>query len=441
MKLHKTTLFVLLIILIMTVSACSPSGASSDLYSSQAAPSPGTSSTVTSVPSVSDESTVSSLPERYPSAADELRGVWISYYELYDILKGKTEAQFKKKISQYFDDVKNANMNAVIVHVRPSSDAFYESEIFPWSMYVTGTQGVSPGYDPLEYMVDAAHERGLEFHAWINPYRVCQKKNLPILAESNPAKIWLTDDDKANDDNISATSGSYYYNPASEEARKLIISGVEEIVKNYSIDGIHFDDYFYPTTAADFDKSSYAAYKESATGTVMSLGDWRREQVNILVRDVYSAIKAIDPRVVFGISPAARIDYVRDELYADCALWMKQSGYLDYICPQLYFGFEHPQENVRFDALLERWATLPMHSGLKFYVGLASYKIGTKDAGSTEWIDNSDILKREILLCRNYEVYDGVVFFSHTSIFGNKSGQKAEFNNVLPLFQDGGTDE
>lgn len=381
-------------------------------------------------------------PERTRLCAEgEFRGVWLSYFEMSDLLKGKSEAQFRALVADRFGKVRDAHLNAVIVHVRPSSDAFYRSEIFPWSMYITGTQGKDPGFDPMQIMIETAHADGLEFHAWINPYRVGKVSNLSSFADTNPAKIWLTDGDPDNDRRVRKAGSGYYYNPAIPAVRKLIIDGVREIVEHYDVDAIHFDDYFYPTTDKGFDDEEYAAYRAEAGGAALSLDNWRREQVNALVRGVYAAVKAADERVRFGISPGARLSVNRDSLYADCALWMREDGYLDYICPQLYFGFEHPTEAVQFDRLIEDWSALAVNDKVALYLGLASYKIGAKDAGSTEWIDNDDVLRREIEFSRTYVGVDGFAFYSYSSLFGTKDAYVAAFNQVQTLFYEMEGDE
>ena len=435
MKLKTLTYILSVFVLLGSLSACAkaPQGQHSSAAQNASQHSvPVSSGSASSVNSANDLST--SLPPRL-EVTGEFRGVWMSYYEVSDLCKGKSEAQFRAKVTEYFTNAADAGLTAVIAHVRPSSDAFYRSEIFPWSLYASGTQGKDPGYDPLEIMVETAHAKGLELHAWLNPYRVCTVKNFGILADSNPAKIWLTDEDTQNDRRVREAGGGYYYNPALPAVRELIIDGVREIVQNYAVDAIHFDDYFYPTTAKSFDDAEYQDYRAQMGASALSLGDWRREQVNTLMRGVYAAVKAIDPQVEFGISPGGRVEHNRDTLYADCALWLSQTGYADYICPQIYFGFEHPTEAVRFARLSAQWSALSTNPEVQLYLGLASYKIGEEDRGSKEWIENSDILKRQVLLSRQDPVVDGIAFYIYTSLFGSKEHYRAERENVLPLFK------
>ena len=441
MKLRVLTYIMSLFVFFGVLSACDKSAQDEPSSVTQIVSQENTTQSTVSVSSdtvssmnSSNDGAASQLPPRL-EVTGEFRGVWMSYYEVSDLCKGKSEAQFRTKVSEYFTNIAQAGLTAVIAHVRPSSDAFYRSAIFPWSLYASGTQGKDPGYDPLAIMVEIAHANGLELHAWLNPYRVCTVKNFEILADSIPAKIWLTDADTQNDRRVREAGGGYYYNPALPAVRELIIDGVREIVQNYAVDAIHFDDYFYPTTAKSFDDLEYQDYCAQTGVTALSLGDWRREQVNTLMRGVYAAVKAIDPQVKFGISPGGRVEYNRDTLYADCALWLSQAGYADYICPQIYFGFEHPTEAVRFTQLSAQWSALSTNPAVQLYLGLASYKIGTEDRDSKEWIENNDILKRQVLLSRQDPVVDGIAFYSYTSLFGSKEYYRAERENVLALFK------
>ena len=282
----------------------------------------------------------------------EFRAVWISYLEYMNYGKnGFTEATFKSAIDKMFDKVVDMNMNAVVVHVRPFGDAMYDSKYFPWSKYASGTQGKDPGFDPLEYMVKAAHERGLEIHAWLNPYRVTTAStDYTKLSKDNPARVWHDDKDITNDLIVLSYAGNLYYNPASKEVQTLITNGVKEIVQNYDIDGIHFDDYFYPSLgssyASNFDATEYKTYVAECkknNKTALSIADWRRNNVNTLVKGIYSAIKKIDSSVQFGISPGGFYDSLTSNLgyYVDYKTWLSSDKYIDYICPQIYWTFSN----------------------------------------------------------------------------------------------------
>lgn len=214
----------------------------------------------------------------------EMRGVWVSYLDWNGW--AKDEAGYKKAMDQTLDLCVQKGLNAVFLQVRPDGDAMYPSQYFPWSKFASGKQGKNPGYDPLAYAVQAAHQRGLQLHAWINPYRITGYLNrYSDLCASNPAIAWAKDGDSSNDRWVLCQNGEYYYNPAIPQVRQLIIDGVKEIVTNYEVDGIHFDDYFYPNLD-DSKAETWFDYPEyQAGGTSLSVAAWRRNNVNELVRE------------------------------------------------------------------------------------------------------------------------------------------------------------
>ena len=294
-----------------------------------------------------------------PASPTELRGMWITFFELGSMFDSKNG--FKAEFEKALDRCQEYNLNAVYVHVRSHSDAYYPSDYYPWSKYCTGmkgTQGTAPDFDVLEFMISAAHSRKIEFHAWINPYRVlADSTDLTALSGANPAKVWLSDDTAANDTWVREANGGLYMNPSIPQVQELVINGIREIVTKYDVDGIHFDDYFYPTVEESFDTSEYVAYQSTVWGTALSLADWRRANVNALISQVYSVIKSIDSGCIFGISPMASINNNYHTVYADVAAWV-EGGYIDYIMPQLYFGFDYGQEEYQFDNLLNEWTAL-----------------------------------------------------------------------------------
>ena len=379
-------------------------------------------------------SNVTKSTENYDLTYDEIRGVWLSYLELDSLLKGKSEKEFKNNINKVIDNLKDAKFNTLVVQVRPFSDAIYNSKYYPTSYYCSGEEGKKINFDPLEMIVKEAHKNGIRVEAWINPYRVRNDNTDIELSKDNPAKVWQ--DEKS--DNVIEWSGGLYYNPAKEEVRNLIINGIKEIIENYSVDGIHFDDYFYPTNNEEFDKTSYAAYKEG--GGILSLQDWRRENVNILVKESYSAIKAINNKVVFGISPQGSMDNNYNSQFIDVQKWVQNSGYVDYICPQIYYGFKNSSNN--FQDSINKFNEMIKIDSVKLYIGLAAYKIGTEDkwagTGSNEWIEGNEMLKNQIEASRKLSNYGGVCFFRYDSLF-NPSKEKVdqikkELNDVKKIF-------
>lgn len=374
--------------------------------------------------------------------AGELRGVWISYLDWEKLPAG--EEGFRAGVNEILDRCVELKMNAVFVHVRPDADAMYPSEYFPWSRFVTGTQGEDPGYDPLDYFIQAAHERGLAFHAWINPFRVTGYLNRwDQLSDQSPAKIWKTDADPSNDRWVLKQGGEYYLNPAVSQVRDLIVGGVREIVESYDVDGIHFDDYFYPEVDNQdpdrwFDKPEYVA-----AGVRGPVSDWRRDNVNSLVREVYRTVKETDEQIQFGISPEGYVDHLRSDsrLFADIDTWMSQPGYVDYIMPQLYWGFEHKLSDgttapFAFDNNLRTWLRLKGQGNVRLYLGLAMYKTGsgTKDNNPVpEWLRRSDIIRRQVEAGRKCGEVSGYCFYAYSS-FQEKACQ-AEVANLMKAFQ------
>lgn len=372
----------------------------------------------------------------------ELRGVWISYLEWNTL--PKEQQAFQAAVNQMFDNCVSLGMNAVFVHVRPDADAMYPSAYFPWSKFASGQQGLDPGYDPLAYMIEAAHSRNLQFHAWFNPYRVTGYLNsFEDVAVSNPAKVWLTDNDPSNDRWVLLHDGFYYFNPSIPQVRELIINGVREVVSNYNVDGIHFDDYFYPTLnnanpALWFDKPEY-----DASGSALDITNWRRGNVNQLVRGVYAAVKEIKPSVVFGISPAGYVANLRSDakLFVDIDTWMSQPGYIDYIMPQLYWGFEAKTSDKNeapyaFVNNLNTWIELKNRGNVKLYLGLAMSRAGTNVADNnetSEWLRYNDILKRQVETARASQAVKGYCFFSYSSFY--EAPAQGEVANLLPILK------
>lgn len=382
---------------------------------------------------VSDE--VSDVPDDKPdnknknetetptvSSQDEMRAIWISYLDFYSLLQEKSENEFRRNIKSAFAKIADMELNTVIVQVRPYSDALYYSDIFPMSYVVNGEnqEGMDPGFDPLKIMVDYAHDYGLKIEAWINPYRIRGSGSKSEISKDNPAYKWIQN----GDDAVLKHSGGYSYNPASKKAQSLIIEGVEEIVRNYDVDGIHFDDYFYPTTDMSIDKKSYNDYLKN--GGNLSQDNFRRKNVDDLVRGVYRAIKNIDPSVSFGISPQGNDNRNYNQQYIDVNLWLSQKGYVDYICPQIYFGFNN--SDCPFENTVKLWNNKIKAPGVKLYIGIASYKIGLEDKwageGKNEWLSNSDMMKRMVKASRKYSNYRGFFLYRYDSLFNPAPGVK-----------------
>lgn len=341
----------------------------------------------------------------YPLNFDRQKAVWVSYLEFDRIMRNADEAEFTKALNACFDNIAALDCNTVYFQVRVYGDAYYKSSLFPKGDRLTGD------YDPLEIAVKSAHDRGLSIHAWINPMRLMTDAQMKSYPESYKIGKWYNDP-SVNGKYIVNSSGRWYLNPAYAETVSLICDGISEIVTAYNVDGIQIDDYFYPTTDPSFDSAAYAA-----SGTSLSLEDWRRDNVTKMVKKMYETVHSANPKALFGISPQGNTDNNYNELYADIYTWCSTSGCCDYICPQIYFGFDNAA--LPYAETVDKWDKLVTASDVKLVIGLAAYKSGTEDkyagAGSSEWINSTDILARQRDLTDIYNA--GYAFFRYDSLF------------------------
>lgn len=345
--------------------------------------------------------------------SSDLYGVWVPYFSLTG--ESRTEEAFRENFLQIIETACNNGMNALFVHVRPFCDSLYPSQLFPWSHLLTGEQGKDPSWDPLTYMIETAHEAGLAFHAWVNPLRIKTAESTFALSADNI----YTQLSEANPYYFMEWQGGIYLNPAYPYVRTLIAKGVGEICENYDVDGIHFDDYFYPATDSSLDTDAYALYAESVTQP-LSLLDWRTANVNALIQEVYQTVKSIDETILFGISPQGNLEN-DTAMGADVATWCAVSGYVDYLCPQLYYSFE--SDTLDFTTALSQWSALPKHESLQLYVGLALYKAGT-DSDNGTWLDDTEILLRQSQQAQAAQC-SGIILYSIDSFANESSAQAA----------------
>ncbi|HEY4288946.1 MAG TPA: family 10 glycosylhydrolase [Puia sp.] len=355
----------------------------------------------------------------------ELRAAWIASVENIDwpSRKGLPADSQKAEFIRQLDMHKRNGMNAVVVQIRPAADAFYPSPYEPWSEWLTGVQGKSPSpwYDPLQFMIEETHRRGMEFHAWCNPYRAVK-----TIGRSSVAPDHVT---RRHRDWFVRFENTLYFDPGNKEVQQYVTTVIRDIVHRYDIDALHFDDYFYPydivegSPTHDFpDKATYAKY-----GNGMTISDWRRSNVDSVILSISKAIKEEKPFCKFGISPfcvwrnksrdpdgsdtqAGVTNY--DNLYADILLWMK-NGWIDYVAPQLYLEISYTRAS--YAVLADWWAH---HSyGRHCYVGIGIYKAGTNAA----WRNPNEI-PNEIRIMRNYPEIQGAIYFSSTSFVRNPNG-------------------
>lgn len=364
----------------------------------------------TATPTATPTPAATHTPHTTP-VTSQMKAMWISYLEFQSV-DFSSRTAFVNDMTQMFQNCKSMGLDTVIVQVRPFGDALYKSSVFPSSHLITGVQGAPMVYDPLEEMIKIAHGSNLRIEAWVNPYRVRLSSKMPDnIAQNNPAN---------NKDLVIEANGGVYYNPALSEVQDLVVKGVAEIVENYDVDGIHLDDYFYPSTEASLDEVQY-----KASGTSLSQDDWRRENVNTLVRKLYSTVKNIDSSVTFGISPQGNNDNNYTMQYSDVKLWLANEGYADYIMPQLYWGFGYLTKSGRTDYqfinLCEQWESYPRAAGVKLYIGLGAYRIGDGDGGAndqSEW-SRGDNLMRMISTINSTDGIDGFALYRYDNLFKN----------------------
>ena len=355
-----------------------------------------------------------------PESDEEMRGVWISYMELsMENESSKTQKAFEDKFTEIAQKCRNSDFNTLIVQVRPFCDALYKSSYFPWSHILTDTQGENPQYDALQIMCDICKENNLKIHAWINPYRVSSNETPKKLSDNNPYI-------KNSEIGIKTDNG-IFLDPSNETAQQLISDGVKEIAENYDVDGIQFDDYFYPTKDESFDKKQYEAYIEKyGKENSMSLDNWRTQNVNTLICKVYRTIKSVDSSVKFGISPQGNIGN-NDGLYADVKSWCTCKGFADYICPQIYFSLENPA--LTFEDCLDSWTSLDFDENVKLYVGLGGYKAGNGEYDEETWLLSDSILADEYDILRNNKSVRGFMLYSYSCLEDDTA--KKEINNLI----------
>nr|AYQ75532.1 hypothetical protein EAV92_06895 [Cohnella candidum] len=351
----------------------------------------------------------------------ELRAAWIASVDNVDWpRKGVVDAeQQKRDFVALLDTLQQAGMNAVIVQIKPTADAFYPSQYGPWSEWLTGVQGKDPGYDPLAFMLEEAHKRNLEFHAWFNPYRISLQDDMNKLVPDHPAR--------QHPDWVVSYGGKLYFNPGIPEAQRFIADGILEVVRNYDIDAVHFDDYFYPYPVSGVDFPDDDAYRLYGAGFA-NKADWRRNNVNTFVRTVSEEIKQLKPYVKFGISPfgiwknksqdPAGSDTnglsSYDAIYADTKKWVEE-GWLDYIAPQIYWYMGYSP--AAYDKLVEWWSGVVKNTNVQLYSGKAAYRIGSAES----WL-NPDEMPNQLAYDRNFDAVKGSIFFSANSLEANLLG-------------------
>ncbi|WP_327405335.1 family 10 glycosylhydrolase [Streptomyces sp. NBC_01288] len=367
-------------------------------------------------------------PAGRPRGVTEMRGVWLATVANRDwpSRPGLTAAQQRTELIAHLDTAVRDRLNTVMFQVRPTADALWPSPYEPWSQYLTGTQGVPPGWDPLETAVEEAHARGLQLHAWFNPYRIANNTDLTKLVASHPAR--------KHPDWVVAYGGKLYYNPGLPQVRAFVEDAILDAVKKYPVDGVHFDDYFYPYPVAGQTFDDDAAYDRYGGGFA-DRAAWRRDNIDKLIRETAARIEQIRPGTQFGISPFGvwrniatdpRGSDTRagvqtyDDLCADTRKWVREN-WIDYLVPQLYWNIGFAAAD--YAKLLPWWAEVARGTKTRLYAGEALYKAGDP-AQPAAWQDPAE-LSRHLTLAAKYPQFGGHVFFAARDVAVDPVGAMA----------------
>lgn len=374
-----------------------------------------------------------------------MKALWISQFDMSGVYKlggsQRDKDDFVSLLTVILDRSKELGFNTVIYQVRPYADSMYPSEYFPPCDMVTGSHGKEHSYDVLEILVDMAHERDMSVQAWINPMRAMDDTQIRRVDAKYQIKQWYNDQNTRGD-YIVNVGGRWYLNIGRAEVRELIVNGAREILENYEVDGLHMDDYFYPTTDQSFDARSYADYR--AEGGTLGLAQYRKEVLSLLVKDLYDVTHSVGKGRLYGISPAGNYNTVVNSHYADVDLWCSAAGYIDYICPQVYFGMEH--QTWPFEGTCEIWQRIIKTDSVKLIIGmsLGKAKSGVDNyagSGKNEWSEHKDVLYRCLKATKRLERCAGVAYFCYQYFYDPITGQRdsstaAEVNRFIPVLKD-----
>ncbi len=397
-----------------------------------------------------------------PLNYDAMKGIWFYQYDSsYTVFKASSskqrpEATYRTYVSQIINNLVRDGFNTIFVQMRPYGDSLYPSEVYPPSPYAANSSSYNGSftYDPLEIFIEIAHENGISVHAWLNPMRLMATGSITSINEKYRLRQWYNDTSKRGD-YIVASGSRYYLNPAHAETRQLVVDGVMEICKNYDIDGIHFDDYFYIDSDSDsqdlaFDQKAYNTYVPNGAQTVSARRAWRRQNVNKLLKEIYSAIDEYDGRILFGISPAGNIDNNQTGyLCADIKTWCSTPGYIDYIAPQVYWSFDYKSDFAKFDICSNNWARLVTTDSVRLIIGMAPYRCISPTNNSTDpgWYKYKDNMKRMLQFSDSMPKCSGWIMFKYESIYNlfsegsYNSGMITETNNMLPYIPTWGVND
>ncbi len=340
---------------------------------------------------------------------DETRSIFISYIELSKYINNNDVINSKKNIKKMINNTEKLGLNTIILQVRSMSDAIYKSNIYPCCSYICGSEDNKLNFDILKYFIKESKKKNIKVIAWINPYRVrSATSNVPITS-NNPVYKYIGTD-------VLYEKNGIYLNPAKNESIDLIVEGVSEIVKNYDVDGILFDDYFYPDLEVDI--NNYSEYQKENKDK--DINSYRLDNVSRMVEKVHKTCKKYNK--TFGVSPDGNMENNYNRHFADVKKWGSSNKYVDYLMPQIYYGFYN--ETKSFNNVIHEWDDIIKCDDVKLMIALAFYKVGSIDkyanSGSEEWILNNDIIKREIILSRNLKHYQGFSLFRYDYLFNSE---------------------
>lgn len=405
-------------------------------------------------PKVEEGDDMTSSPtETEPIAPSEYRAktpgnvkaVWLSQWDMQRVyLDGdeqREETDFRLRAGEIMENAVKDGFNTVFLQVRPFGDSFYPSKIYPPSKMVVGSYGGDFAYDPFEILIDAAHQNGLSVHAWINPFRLMTDEEIQSVPDSFAVRQWYESAHLRGRYLVLQGDGRWYLNPGYVEVRDLIVSGAREIMEHYEVDGLHLDDYFYPTTSSEYDAECFSDYVVG--GGTLALDDFRREAVSVLVRELYGVVHQSSDTALFGIAPGGNPDRAYSAQYADVFRWCAEEGFVDYICPEIYFGFEH--ETYPFDKTADRWSKMVSAPSVRLIIGLSFHKASAgfdqyAGKGAYEWATHSDVLFRSLEYAARIENCTGCAVFSYQYFRNALTGEvpeypKGERDAFLPLWR------
>jgi len=384
---------------------------------------------------------VSATPAEQPTLTENVRAMWITQFDLtlMCLENGvpRDQEAYEARVHLMVSKLRLIGVNTVFIQARPNADALYPSALFPPSEYAVGKGGVF-SYDPFGLLVDACRKGGISPHAWINPLRAMKTDSPSVQNTAYPIGSWVATGHPC----VTAVNGYYYLDPAYEEVRTLVGEGARELLRTYNVDGLHIDDYFYPTIEKSFDSAAFSAYRER--GGTLALADFRREQTESLVRTLSEVTRA--EGALFGVSPGGNIKRNFEDLFADVERWC-ELGLLDYLCPQVYFGLAH--ETFPFTEVCQSFDAWAQACKIPLIVGLtlekaANASVGGEDIyagnGRREWMENRNVLAQCVKVTQTLPSCRGVALFSYRLLFSPEDGTEylptsEEADALIPVFK------